>query len=87
MGDGNISLPSGVIVTTQGRLWVTDEIRETIQIYDQDGNYLGKAGESGVAPGELSHPSSLAFDGRSLIALTDRGIGRVQVLAIQDSPQ
>src|SRR5262245_33119913 len=83
VGDGNISLPSGVVVTSEGRLWVADEIRETIQIFDQVGNYLGKAGESGMAPGEFSHPSSLAFDGRSLIALTDRGIGRVQVLAIQ----
>ena len=50
VGDGNISLPSGVIVTTQGRLWVTDEIRETIQIYDQDGNYLGKAGRAAWPP-------------------------------------
>ena len=83
VGDGNVSMPSGVVVTTQGRLWVADEIRESIQIFDQEGNYVGKAGQSGVSPGEFSHPSSLAFDGRGLIALTDRGIGRVQVLAIQ----
>jgi DNA-binding beta-propeller fold protein YncE len=83
VGNGNVSLPSGMIVTADGRIWVADEIRETIQVYDKDGNYVEKTGESGVAPGEFSHPSSLASDGRGLIALTDRGIGRVQVLAIR----
>ncbi len=84
VGDGNVSLPSGVVATADGRIWVADEIRETIQVFDRDGNFVAKTGEKGVAPGEFSHPSSLASDGRGLIALTDRGIGRVQVLAIRD---
>jgi hypothetical protein len=84
VGEGNLSLPSGVVATADGRIWVADEIRETIQVFDEDGNFVAKTGEQGVAPGEFSHPSSLASDGRGLIALTDRGIGRVQVLAIRD---
>ena len=82
VGDGNVSLPSGVIATADGRIWVVDEIRETIQVFDKDGNFVAKTGEKGVAPGEFGHPSSLTSNGRGLIALTDRGIGRVQVLGI-----
>ena len=87
VGDGNVSLPSGVVATADGRIWVVDEIRETIQVFDRDGNFVAKTGEKGVAPGEFAHPSSLTSNGRGLIALTDRGIGRVQVLGVRNESE
>jgi DNA-binding beta-propeller fold protein YncE len=87
VGEGNVSLPSGVVATADGRIWVADEIRESIQVFDKDGSFIAKTGEQGVAPGEFGHPSSLTSNGRGLIALTDRGFGRVQVLAIRDGQE
>ena len=82
VGNGNFSLPSGLVATADGRLWALDEIRQTLQVFDKDGNLLGTTGGRGAAPGEFAHPSSLATDGLGLIALTDREIGRVQVFAV-----
>ena len=81
VGDGNFSLPSGLTVTADGRIWVLDEIRRTLQVFDSGGNFATRADGSGTALGAFDHPSALASDGRGLIAVTDRGIGRVQVFA------
>ena len=82
VGDGNFSLPSGLTVTADGRIWVLDEIRRTLQVFDSGGNFATRADGSGTALGAFDHPSALASDGRGLIAVTDRGIGRVQVFAV-----
>jgi hypothetical protein len=83
LGEGNVSLPSGVIGSADGRIWVTDELRQELLIYGPTGDFLAAVGGRGTAAGEFSHPSSLASDGRGLIAVTDRDAGRFQVLAIR----
>lgn len=85
VGDGNFSLPSGMVATPGGRIWVLDEIRRTLQVFDREGGFIGKAEGSGTALGQFQSPSGLATDGRGLIALTDRGIGRVQVFRVADA--
>jgi sugar lactone lactonase YvrE len=85
MGEGNLSLPSGLVCDADGCLWVADEIRNMLQVFDGGGRLIAKTGGQGAAPGQLSNPSALAFDGRGLLAVTDREIGRVQVFGIQAS--
>jgi DNA-binding beta-propeller fold protein YncE len=86
MGPGNISLPSGVVGTPDGRIWVCDEIRQSVQVFDRDGSFITQAAGEGAAPGEVSYPSSFVTDGRGLIAVTERLLGRLQVLVLpQDS--
>ncbi len=80
--EGNFTLPSGVVGTRDGRIWATDELRQELLVFDRSGNFLAAVGGRGTAPGEFSHPSSLAFDGKGLLAVTDRDAGRFQVLAI-----
>ena len=82
MGPGNVSLPSGVAGGADGRIWVSDEIRENIQVFDKDGAFVALAGGAGSGPGEFMYPSSLAVDGKGLMAVTERGGGRFQVLQI-----
>jgi DNA-binding beta-propeller fold protein YncE len=82
MGPGNISLPSGVVSSADGRIWVSDEIRESIQVFDRDGTFVAQAGGPGSGPGDFMYPSSLAVDGKGLMAVTERGGGRFQVLNI-----
>ncbi len=82
MGPGNISLPSGVAGSADGRIWVADEIRQSIQVFDKDGGFIAQAAGAGEAPGELVYPSSLSVDGRGLMAVTEGGGGRLQVLRI-----
>ncbi len=84
VGDGNFSLPSGMAATADGRIWILDEIRRTLQVFDREGGFLTKAEGTGTALGQFLSPSSLASDGRGLVALTDRGLGRVQVFGVVD---
>ena len=87
LGAGNLSLPSGVLGTSDGRIWVCDEIRQSLQVFDSRGVFLAQAGGRGAAPGEFAYPSALATDGKGLIAVTDRELGRVQVLALPPGAQ
>lgn len=84
VGDGNFSLPSAMVATLDGRLWVLDGIRRTLQVFDAQGNLIAVAQGTGTALGNFNHPSGLASDGRGSLAVTDRGIGRVLVFEIDD---
>ena len=86
MGRGNLSLPSGLAATADGRIWVCDEIRGDLQAFDAQGNFLEVAASRGEGAGDLMHPSSLAYDGRGRFAVTERSLGRFQVLAQPDVP-
>jgi DNA-binding beta-propeller fold protein YncE len=87
VGDGNFSLPSAMAVTRDGRLWVLDEIRRTLQVFDAGGSLAAAAQGTGTALGSFDHPSALALDGRGSLAVADRGIGRVQVFEIDELPE
>ena len=82
VGDGNFSLPTGLVADADGRLWVLDDIRRSLQVFDDQGNFATRIEGGGTALGAFQHPSAIAADGRGLIAVTDRGIGRVQVFAV-----
>jgi sugar lactone lactonase YvrE len=85
VGEGTFSLPSGLAITADGRMWVVDEIRRTLQVFDAGGQFLAKLNGEGSDTGGFMHPTSLATNGRSLVALTDRGINRVQIFSVPDS--
>jgi DNA-binding beta-propeller fold protein YncE len=87
VGDGNFSLPSGLVAGADGRLWVLDEIRRSLQVFDGAGNYLTRVTGTGTALGAFQHPSAVAADGRGLIAVADRGLGRVQVFALANEQE
>jgi DNA-binding beta-propeller fold protein YncE len=84
---GNVSLPSGLLGTADGRIWVVDEIRQLILVYDKDGTFIEATGGKGIAPGMFMAPSAMAADGNGLIAVTDRASGRFQVLSISTSEE
>lgn len=82
IGEGNFSLPGGVAVTPDNRIWVADEMRQTVQVFDAEGTYLGLLGGVGDAPGEFLYPSALATDGGKLLVVAERLGGRVQVMRL-----
>ncbi|MGE5178809.1 MAG: NHL repeat-containing protein [Bacteroidota bacterium] len=80
IGHGNFSVPSGITATSDGRIWVADEVRQVVQVFDKDGALLGMLGGFGLAPGDINYPSALAGDGRNRIVVAERELGRVQIL-------
>ncbi len=83
LGDENFSMPSAVVVTSDGRIWVSDEIRQVIKIFNLDGGFLGMVGGGGVAPGEFQYPSALASDGTAHLAVAERVGNRIQLLRLR----
>jgi hypothetical protein len=49
VGPGNVSFPSGVVATDDARIWLSDELRQTVQVYDAQGTFsntgMGAAGD------------------------------------------
>ena len=82
IGPGNFSLPSGLAVTADGRIWASDELRQIVQVFNSTGTYIGAVGGGGVAPGCFQYPSALATDGVSHLAVTERVGGRFQIFNI-----
>lgn len=79
-GHGNFSLPTGVVVMRDGRIWVGDGLRQIVNVFDGSGNYLGMIGGFGDGPGQFRFPEGLASDGHDLLVVAERGSHRVQVM-------
>jgi DNA-binding beta-propeller fold protein YncE len=83
IGPGNFSLPSGVAVSADGRIWVSDEIRQIVQVFEPSGKFIQSVGVGGRGPGEFHYPSALASDGKDLVAVAEREGNRFQLLRVR----
>src|SRR6266540_1521740 len=61
-GDGQLTWPTSIARDSKGNLYVSDEHRHDVQVFDKDGTFLRKWGSLGSGPGELNRPSGLAVD-------------------------
>ncbi len=82
VGTGNVSFPSGIAVTGDGRLYVTDELRQIIQVFDERGEVIARLGGGGLLPGEFQYPSAIASDGKDQLAVVERIGARLQVFRL-----
>ncbi len=46
-GNGQFKTPSDITVDKEGKLYVTDQFNNRIQVFDKDGNYLSQFGQGG----------------------------------------
>ncbi|MGE5176307.1 MAG: NHL repeat-containing protein [Hyphomicrobiales bacterium] len=86
IGPGNVSLPSGLVITEDGRLWVSDELRQTVLVFDNSGRFLRQVGQMGDAAGAFLYPSAVASDGRERLAVLERVGARFQLFRLPEEP-
>jgi len=79
-GDGQITWPTSVALDKDINVYVSDEARNDVQVFDSDGNFLRKWGSKGTGPGEFDHPSGLAVALDGNILVVDSLNNRVQKL-------
>lgn len=72
IGPGRFSVPNGITVTPDGRIWVSDMMRHNVQVFDPAGKLLGVLG-GGDGPGAMFYPSALASDGKGMFAFVETG--------------
>src|SRR5207248_2387547 len=56
-GDGEITWPTSIAVDRDGYVYVSDEERHDVQVFDRDGNFLRRWGSLGSGPGQLDRKS------------------------------
>ena len=73
-----IFTPTDIVVDALGRIFVSDDLLQGIQVYGADGTSLGVIGRSDPnsfsKPAEIKHPAALAVQGDRLYVV-DRGRG------------
>lgn len=75
-------LPDGLAMDNEGRLFVIDAFRSTVQIYNRKGKKLAEIGRLGHNEGEFFYPSGIAYSGGNRFVITDRYNDRVQVVEL-----
>ncbi len=75
---GQMTWPAGIAVDSEGSLYCSDEFRNKIHKYNEDGENIGEWGERGSGPGFLNGPSGLAIDSSDNLLISDSLNNRVQ---------
>jgi len=79
-GDGTCTSPFGIAVDDEhDRVYVSDDWRNTISVFDGSGNFLHKWGTTGSGDGELLRPAGLAVEKNGNVIVADSGNDRLQV--------
>lgn len=88
-GDGQFKTPWGIAVDGQGRVYVADTWNHRIQVFDGEGNFLGKFGEGVLvdtgedAAARAAHPfgfygpRAVAVDAQGNVYVADTGNERI----------
>jgi len=76
--DGELTWPTSIAVDSQDYVYVTDEHRHDVQVFDQDGNFVRKWGSLGSDAGEFNRPSGVAVDSHDHVYIVDHLNNRIQ---------
>ncbi|MDH5219095.1 MAG: 6-bladed beta-propeller, partial [Gammaproteobacteria bacterium] len=79
--DGEFNLPLQLSMTADAKLYVVDSANFRVQIFDEDGNYLGKFGQLGRRSGQFSRPKGIATDNEGRVYVSDTAFGNFQIFS------
>src|SRR6266536_2016067 len=78
--DGQCTWMTAIALDGQEQIYVADEFRHDVQVFDRDGTFLRKWGAKGSDPGQFNRPSGLAVAPDDTIYVVDHLNYRVQRL-------
>jgi hypothetical protein len=74
--------PIDIALDAQGRVYVVDNGKAGVQIYDEAGHFLADVGD-GLAQGELTDPVSLVLSDAGQLYVSEPGVNRVVAFQLQ----
>ena len=77
--DGNTIWPFGVAVDKNGDVYVTDEWKSSVSVFDAKGKFIRKWGTPGSGPGQLKGPAGIVCEPNGNVIVVDSGNNRLQV--------
>ncbi len=78
----DFSLPSGVTTTSDGAIWVVDELRQVVKGFDRNGNFLFWFGGFGIANGAMRYPRYISGNGDDELYVIERVGERYQKFVV-----
>lgn len=78
---GQLVWPTAVVVDRAGRLWIVDEHRHDIQVFETDGRCVGRVGGYGTGRGQFNRPAGVALDADGNLIVGDTHNNRIQKLS------
>ena len=72
--------PACVTVGPNSDVYVTDELRHLVSVFDRDGLFLRHIGEHGIGEGQFDRPSGIVFNASGRMLVVDTLNHRVQEL-------
>ncbi|MDE1770423.1 MAG: 6-bladed beta-propeller [Thaumarchaeota archaeon] len=84
IGDGQFQDPTRIAIDGSGKIYVTDQDNDRIQIFDSSGHFLYKFGSSGSDSGQFANPVGIAVDSFGNIYVADQNNARVQVFNLNN---
>jgi DNA-binding beta-propeller fold protein YncE len=85
-GDGQFVWPTSIDRDSKGNLYVSDEHRHDVQVFDNTGNFIRSWGGLGSEPGRLNRPSGLAVAPDDTILVVDHMNNRIQRFSPEGEP-
>ena len=80
-GDAQIMWPTSITVDRDVNVYVSDEQRNDVQMFDRDGNFIRSWGGQGDGSGQFNRPSGLASDSEGNVLVVDSLNNRIQKFA------
>jgi tripartite motif-containing protein 71 len=81
---GDFSQPSGIVINTDGNLYLSDSGKSMIYVLDREGKSIELIGRFGWQVGEFDHPIDVALDSRLRLYIADSGNNRVQKYSLTE---
>jgi tripartite motif-containing protein 71 len=81
--DENTVWPFGVAVDKNGDVYVTDEWKSAVSVFDAKGKFIRKWGTPGSGPGQLKGPAGIVCEPNGNVIVVDSGNNRLQVFTPQ----
>ena len=85
-GDGELIWPTSIAIDSHENIYVSDEQRHDVQVFDREGSFLQRWGSPGNGAGQFNRPSGLAVDTEDNILVVDCLNNRVQKLSRTGQP-
>jgi len=76
--DGGLVWPTAITHDSQGNIYISDEHRHDVQVWDRDHQFVRKWGTMGSGPSDMNRPSGLAVDSNDNIFVVDHLNNRIQ---------
>ncbi|RMX55434.1 hypothetical protein pdam_00019363 [Pocillopora damicornis] len=70
--------PNWIAVNSKGTIAVSDDEKDSILIFDKDGNFVQELGSYGEGPGQLADPAGVTFLNNNELLVVDELNGRVE---------